>query len=44
MQSAMDVPQSRRDGLVMTELKGEVLVYDEDRHQIHQLNQTAAAV
>lgn len=44
MQSALDVPAARRDGLVMTELKGEVVVYDEDRHHIHQLNVTAAAV
>ena len=37
-------PQARRDGLVVRELPGEVLVYDLERHQAHCLNETAAAV
>ena len=37
-------PEKRRDGLVMTELQDEVLVYDLDRHRAHCLNPSAAAV
>jgi len=44
MQSAMSVPGARRENLVTTEVKDEVLVYDKERHHIHHLSQTAAAV
>jgi len=44
MQSSRSVPGARRENLVTTEVKEEVLVYDEERHHIHHLNQTAAAV
>ena len=37
-------PEKRRDGLVVTELLDEVLVYDLDRHRAHCLNPAAAAV
>ena len=37
-------PEKRRDGLVVTELLDEVLVYDLDRHRAHCLNRTAALV
>ena len=37
-------PEKRRDGLVVTELQDEVLVYDLDRHRAHCLNPAAAAV
>ena len=37
-------PEKRRDGLVVTHLLDEVLVYDLDRHRAHCLNPTAAAV
>ena len=37
-------PEKRRDGLVVTELQDEVLVYDLDRHRAHCLNPSAAAV
>ena len=37
-------PERRRDGLVVTPLEGEVLVYDLDRHRAHCLNETAARV
>ena len=38
------VPTARITGLVITEAKDEVLVYDQDKHHIHHLNPTAAAV
>ncbi|HET9531638.1 MAG TPA: PqqD family protein [Blastocatellia bacterium] len=38
------VPQARKDGLVVKELPGEVLVYDLERHKAHCLNQTAMLV
>ena len=37
-------PVARRDGLLIRELPGEVLVYDRKRHRAHCLNQTAASV
>ena len=38
------MPQARRDGLVVQELSGEVLVYDVDSNKAHCLNSTAALV
>ena len=38
------IPAARSDGLIMTESGDELLVYDEQRHHIHQLNQTSAVV
>jgi hypothetical protein len=38
------VPAARLTGLVMSEVGTETLVYDTDRHHIHRLNATAAAV
>ena len=37
-------PQARKEGLVVQRVEDEVLVYDQDRHKAHCLNQTAAAV
>jgi hypothetical protein len=37
-------PERRRQGLVITELDHEVLVYDLERHRAHCLNKTAAFV
>ena len=37
-------PAKRTDGLVVTELQDEVLVYDLERHRAHCLNPTAAFV
>jgi hypothetical protein len=37
-------PEKRKDGLVVTELQDEVLVYDLERHRAHCLNPTAAFV
>lgn len=37
-------PAARKDGLVVEELPDEVLIYDENRHKAHCLNQTAAIV
>jgi hypothetical protein len=37
-------PVARRDGLLIRELPGELLIYDRDRHQAHCLNHTAASV
>ncbi len=37
-------PSARRDGLVVREVAGEVLVYDLERHEAHCLNASAAAV
>lgn len=37
-------PQARKEGLVIQRVEEEVLVYDQDRHKAHCLNQTAAAV
>ena len=38
------MPEARRDGLVVQELSGEVLVYDRDCNKAHCLNSTAALV
>ncbi|HSE36933.1 MAG TPA: PqqD family peptide modification chaperone [Blastocatellia bacterium] len=38
------MPEARRDGLVVQELSGEVLVYDLKRNKAHCLNSTAALV
>lgn len=38
------VPSARIDGLVITESRDEVLVYDTEQHHIHHLNQTSAVV
>ncbi len=37
-------PQSRRSGLLIRELPGELLVYDREQHRAHCLNRTAALV
>jgi hypothetical protein len=37
-------PARREEGLVVTEVMGELLVYDLDRHRAHCLNAPAAAV
>ena len=37
-------PLARKEGLVIQEVAGEVLVYDLDRHRAHCLNSTAAFV
>lgn len=37
-------PRARKDGLVVTELPDELLVYDLERHKAHCLNPTAALV
>ncbi len=37
-------PQSRRSGLLIRELPDELLVYDQEQHRAHCLNQTAALV
>jgi hypothetical protein len=37
-------PKARKNKLVVKELPGEVLVYDENNHQAHCLNETAALV
>lgn len=38
------LPKARKDGLVMREVPGELLVYDLDRHKAYCLNETAASV
>jgi len=37
-------PKARRDGFVLRELPGELLVYDTETHEAHCLNETAAFV
>ena len=37
-------PKARKHKLIVKELQGEVLVYDENNHKAHCLNQTAALV
>ncbi len=37
-------PHARKEGLIVEELSDETLVYDEERHKAHCLNQTAAFV
>jgi hypothetical protein len=38
------VPEARKEGLVVQHLSEEVLVYDQQRHKAHCLNETAALV
>lgn len=38
------IPEARHDGLIVQELADEVLIYDEQQHKAHCLNQTAAVV
>ncbi len=42
--SDSQIPITRREGLVIQELPGEVLVYDLETNKAHCLNRTAAAV
>lgn len=44
MNSAAGLPRARTEGLVISELDDETLVYDLERHEAHCLNQTAALV
>ena len=44
MNSAAGLPRARTDGLVISELDDETLVYDLKRHEAHCLNQIAALV
>ena len=38
------IPEARREGILVQELSGEVLVYDRERNKAHCLNSTAALV
>lgn len=38
------LPEARKEGLVVQHLSDEVLVYDQQRHKAHCLNETAALV
>jgi hypothetical protein len=38
------LPRARKEGLVIEDLPGEVLVYDLERHKAHCLNETAGIV
>src|SRR5882724_9586080 len=38
------MPRARREGLIIEDLPGEVLIYDSERDRAHCLNQTAALV
>jgi hypothetical protein len=38
------IPEARKEGLVVQELSGEVLVFDRERNKAHCLNSTAALV
>jgi hypothetical protein len=40
----MQLPNARREGLIVEELAGETLVYDLGAHKAHSLNPTAALV
>jgi hypothetical protein len=42
--NAERMPRARQEGLIVEELPGEVLVYDNERDKAHCLNQTAALV
>jgi hypothetical protein len=42
--NAERMPRARREGLIIEELPGEVLIYDSERDRAHCLNQTAAFV
>jgi hypothetical protein len=44
MNNAAGLPRARTEGLVISELDDETLVYDLERHEAHCLNQTAALV
>ena len=44
MQRSLPVPAARTAHLVTTQSKDEFLVYDQQRHHIHHLNPTAAAI
>src|SRR5260370_19738861 len=44
MNRSARAPKARRTKLVVKELANEILIYDEDNHQAHCLNQTAAFV
>lgn len=44
MNSAAGLPRARTEGLVISELNDETLVYDLERHEAHCLNQTAVLV
>ena len=36
------IPAVRRDGLIISEVDGEILIYDQETHQAYCLNETAA--
>ena len=38
------IPEARKEGVVVQELSGEVLVYDRERNKAHCLNSTAARI
>ena len=38
------MPQARRSGLIIQEVDGEILIYDQNSNKAHCLNQTAAKV
>ena len=38
------MPQARRSGLIIQEVDGEILIYDQNTNKAHCLNQTAAKV
>jgi hypothetical protein len=38
------IPQARRSGLIIQEVDGEILIYDQETNKAHCLNQTAAKV
>jgi hypothetical protein len=44
MTSNQLAPKARKNKLIVKELRGEVLIYDEDNHKAHCLNETAALV
>lgn len=44
MKSLGTLPHARLDGLVITEVDNETLVYDMERDKAHCLNQTAALI
>lgn len=37
-------PHARKDGLLVQEVGDELVIYDQERHRAHRLNQTAALV
>jgi hypothetical protein len=44
MAKPADAPPSKRDGLVVQSIDGELIVYDPETHNAHSLNRPAAAV